>query len=272
MGARPEVRDYRVGRGWIIVAMSIDWSRLEHAYGSAADVPQLFEEVADPELADEAWVELWSCLCHQGTVYSASFAALPVLAEIATGRKPGDHWQAIALAGCIVVGERRLHKPGYARARYPDAIAELHRMAQHHLTKEPFEGDEEDYFYPLEALLAFEGVPVWSESLFPRLYDVECPSCSESLEIDFTEDHPGTRRRDPHGRLNFKGPTLTGVRPVAPAELQPLASRLYRMAVQAGQSAAAEHLTCLFGHTTCPNCGEDFSLPEQIEAYRRNSS
>lgn len=252
--------------------MSIDWSRLEHSYGSAANVPQLFEDVADPALADEAWVELWSCLCHQGTVSSASFAALPVLAEIATGRKPGDHWQAIALAGRIVVGEKQLHKPGYARARYPDAIDELHQMAQHHLTKEPFEGDEEDYFYSLQALLAFEGVPVWSESLFPRLYDVECPSCSESLEIDFTKDHPGTRRRDPHGRLNFKGPTLTGVRPVAPAELQPLASRLYRMAVQAEQSAAAEHLTYLFGHTTCPNCGEDFSVPEQIEADCHNSS
>lgn len=250
--------------------MSVDWSGLEHAYGFAADVPRFFEQAGDPELADEAWFELWSCLCHQGTVYPASFAALPVLADIATGREPGDPRRAIALAGRIVAGERQLHEPGYARAHYPDSIAELHRTSRHYLAEGPFDDDKDDYLHSLEDLLAFEGVPVWSESLVPDLYNVVCPSCSESLEIDFYEDHPGTRRRDPHAtlrRLNFNGPTLTDVRPAAPGDLRPPGSRLHRIAVQAGQSAAAEHLTYLFGHTTCPDCGEDFSLPEQIEAF-----
>ncbi|GII44018.1 hypothetical protein Psi02_04420 [Planotetraspora silvatica] len=253
----------------MIVDMSTDWLHLEHAYGAATDVPRLFEEAADPELAVEAWDELWSCLCHQGTVYPASFAALPVLADIATGRRPGDSRRAISLASRIVVGEEHLHQPGYCREHYPAAIEDLRRMTQHYMTAEPFDGSERDYLYPLEDLLAFEGVPVWSHCLLPDLHDAICPSCSECLEIDFYHAPPGTRRRDPHEslrKLNFKGPTLTGVRPAAPADLQQPASRLYRLAVNAGQSAAAEHLTYLFGRATCPSCAADFSVPEQIEA------
>ncbi|MEU6793099.1 hypothetical protein ABZ907_15490 [Nonomuraea wenchangensis] len=254
----------------MIVGMSTDWSRLEHAYGAATDLPQLFQEIGDPELAPNAWHELWSSLCHQGTVYPASFAALPVLADVASGRLPGDQRSAISLAGRIVAEETQLHQSEYCRERYPAEIDELHRIVQHHLTEEPFDGDAHDYLYPLEDLLAFEGVAVWSECLLPNLHDVICPSCSECLEIDlYHSPHPGTRRRDPHEsvrKLNFKGPSLTGIRPADPADLQPLASRLYHMAVKAGQTVAAEHLTYLFGRTTCPACAMDFSVPEQIEA------
>ncbi|GAA2693813.1 hypothetical protein [Nonomuraea recticatena] len=173
------------------------------------------------------------------------------------------------MAGRIVAGEEQLHPLGYCREHYPAAIEDLHRMSQHYMTAEPFEGRERDYLYPLEGLLAFEGVPVWSHCLLPDLHDAICPSCSECLEIDLYHAPPGTRRRDPHERLRkltFKGPTLTGVRPAAPADLQSLASRLYHLAVNAGQSAAAEHLTYLFGRTTCPSCAAEFSVPEQIEA------
>ena len=55
-----------------------DWAELQHAYGSAEDVPALLAAAA--ETSDETgkvWDDLWSRLCHQGTVYSASRAALP---------------------------------------------------------------------------------------------------------------------------------------------------------------------------------------------------
>ncbi|WP_053670616.1 hypothetical protein [Streptomyces sp. NRRL B-1140] len=59
-----------------------DWSRLRHAYGTAEDVPGLLDGAsADPQSSD--WDELWSRLCHQGTVYSASYAALPALTRMA---------------------------------------------------------------------------------------------------------------------------------------------------------------------------------------------
>ncbi|MER5599379.1 hypothetical protein [Streptomyces sp. NPDC002265] len=251
--------------------MTLDWSGLKHAYGPASDLPRLFDEIGDPELADEAWEELWASLYHQGSVYTASFAALPVLTDIATGRKPGGRWPSLGLAGRIVVEEQQLHEPGYVQACYPAAINELHQLTQKVVMARPFEGDVDDFLYWMEHLLAFEGVPVWRRSLRRDDYPVVCPSCALRLEIDLSCKPPGTRRRDPNARFRVvgrEGPILTGVRSAAPADLPPLASRLHGVAVRAGQSAAAEHLTRLFGCTTCPDCASEFSVPDQVAAFR----
>ncbi|MFJ8023909.1 hypothetical protein [Streptomyces sp. NPDC096311] len=255
--------------------MTLDWSRLNHAYGPASDLPRLFDEAGDPELAEVAWEELWASLSHQGTVYTASFAALPVLADIATGRKPGGRWQALGLAGRIVVREQQLHEPGYVQGRYPSAIGELHRLTQSLVMTEPFEGDADDFLYCLEHLLAFEGVPIWRHNLGRSEYAVVCPSCASHLEVDLSDRLRGTRHRDPNARFRVvgrEGPLLTDVHPATPADLPPLASRLHGLAVRAGQPAAADHLTHLFGHTTCPDCASVFSVPDQIVAFETRQS
>jgi len=64
------------------------WSELGHAYGSAGDVPELLRTLAsatDPiaDYKDEPWYSLWSSLCHQGDVYTASYAAVPHIVQIA---------------------------------------------------------------------------------------------------------------------------------------------------------------------------------------------
>lgn len=84
----------------------IDWSALSHAYGSAEDIPDLLRRLAGAGSAankageaygidetddageaandaDEIIGDLWSSICHQGSVYSASVAAAPFLAQIA---------------------------------------------------------------------------------------------------------------------------------------------------------------------------------------------
>jgi len=56
------------------------WSKLEHAYGSAANIPALLIQLEDVPSSigdNEPWFSLWSALAHQGDVYSASFAAVP---------------------------------------------------------------------------------------------------------------------------------------------------------------------------------------------------
>jgi ABC-type arginine transport system permease subunit len=73
------------------------WSELSHAYGAATDIPaRLRDLAAAPEpiadWQDEPWYGLWSSLCHQGDVYTASYAAVPHITAIAmrtTG--PVDH-------------------------------------------------------------------------------------------------------------------------------------------------------------------------------------
>ncbi|MFF4322538.1 hypothetical protein [Streptomyces sp. NPDC001568] len=64
----------------------IDWAELEHAYGQADDVPALLRAAGstDARVREEATDELFSSLCHQGTVYSATAAAVPFVARLVT--------------------------------------------------------------------------------------------------------------------------------------------------------------------------------------------
>ncbi|MFF1421523.1 hypothetical protein [Streptomyces sp. NPDC058280] len=61
------------------------WATLEHAYGSAADVPDALRALAseDEEEAAAALSELYGSILHQGSVYEASAAAVPYLAGLA---------------------------------------------------------------------------------------------------------------------------------------------------------------------------------------------
>ena len=65
------------------------WGQLQHAYGAAADVPDLLLALAsstEPKASyrDEPWFSLWSSLCHQGDVHTASYAAVPHIVQIAS--------------------------------------------------------------------------------------------------------------------------------------------------------------------------------------------
>ncbi|MFD9498009.1 hypothetical protein [Streptomyces sp. NPDC060035] len=68
-----------------------DWAALEHAYGPADDVPGLLRAAGsqDARVRDEALDELFSSLCHQGSVYSATAAAVPFISRLALDG-PGD--------------------------------------------------------------------------------------------------------------------------------------------------------------------------------------
>ena len=59
---------------------STRWSELRHAYGAASNIPDLLKQLETLPTADaqqEPWDSLWSSLAHQGSTYSASFAAVP---------------------------------------------------------------------------------------------------------------------------------------------------------------------------------------------------
>ncbi|PTX92143.1 hypothetical protein DB346_24675 [Verrucomicrobia bacterium LW23] len=75
---------------------SSHWSDITHAYGMASDIPLLLKALeknpgppaAAPAGAPHAvrrsdtWFHLWSCLCHHGDIYPASFAAVPHIVQI----------------------------------------------------------------------------------------------------------------------------------------------------------------------------------------------
>jgi hypothetical protein len=87
------------------------WGQLRHAYGVANDVPSLLQAAAGPTSGrDRAWAQLWDRLCHHGSVYSASAAAVPELTRLACddSLRPADRAQATSLISAIADGSSYL--------------------------------------------------------------------------------------------------------------------------------------------------------------------
>ncbi|MET7641009.1 hypothetical protein [Streptomyces sp. NPDC005438] len=239
-----------------------DWSRLSHAYGSAEDVPALLDQLAgapDPEL----WNDLWSALCHQGSVYSASFAALPWLAEMAGSDDEGRALDALTLAGAIMAGADRSHEAGEVRRKYAARVKDLLARVNQRLRTT---ADRADYLHLLGALLAFEGEVGWGEELVRGLvdeeYQVDCPDCRAGLYVVLGERGFFCSSED-HALAD--GPVETGpLRPANPADLDGIGRRLHDAALANGQYEVAHALTHAFGHASCPDCGTPFSVAERI--------
>ncbi|MEV8432962.1 hypothetical protein [Streptomyces chartreusis] len=93
------------------------WGDVEHAYGSAEDVPAVLRALADddPETAGAALNELYGNIWHQGTVYTATVEAVPFLARLAAaGYRSAD---VLVLLGSIAESEDEYGVPrGACRA------------------------------------------------------------------------------------------------------------------------------------------------------------
>ena len=106
------------------------WSELQHAYGSASDIPVLLKQLRALPKAEgesEPWFSLWSALAHQGDVYSASFAAVPHVVEaLASSPNKADRsffqfpaWVEICRA------EAQMEVDADLKVAYFDALARL---------------------------------------------------------------------------------------------------------------------------------------------------
>jgi HEAT repeat protein len=84
----------------------IDWASLRHAYGQASDVPDLLRALlsSKTKVRHEAIYELFGTLYHQGTVYSASAAAVPFLYELLTAPNVRDKSCLACLIASIADG------------------------------------------------------------------------------------------------------------------------------------------------------------------------
>lgn len=84
------------------------WLQLNHAYGLASDIPNLLRNLAlsPGQTSDdqaEPWHSLWSSLCHQGDVYTASYAAVPHLVQIAADTPGPIDWSFFGLPAAVEI-------------------------------------------------------------------------------------------------------------------------------------------------------------------------
>lgn len=238
-----------------------DWVILSDACGSAEHVPELLDRFeADPS---GVWSELMDHLCPQlDTAFSASFAALPRLAEIATACAP-EHFPGVLLAAGAIAGCAPSEAEGTGPLRsYAPAIDVLRALTDACLSRT---SETEEYVYLLQALLSFDGVEGWDrclEGLHTGEYEVDCPYCGVELFIVIQDGDPFCCSED----YSVDGVVKSPLRPVGPDRLEGVARRLYERALADGQERVAAGLPYLFGRAECPDCGTEFPVGERAVA------
>ena len=236
----------------MIGSAPIDWAALQCAYGSAERVPELLGR-AEEAGADfgPAWDDLWSYLCHQGTVYSASYAALPSLTAMCLRQEPRGYVVPLQLVGSILASNDAPEGAEEMRDQYAKGVGELRVIAERCVE---LADDDVEFIYGLETLTAFEGRGVWSRNL-SYLADgevpLDCIGCGENLLVHI-EELPATVTCWDASRA----PTT-----VVPAtDLDLIEERLISLAGANSRSLVAVKLRHMFGSATCPECGAEFPI------------
>ena len=238
-----------------------DWSALTDACGSAEHVPALLDRFeADP---NGVWSELMDHLCPQlDTAFSASFAALPRLAEIATAVGPEILVGVLLAAGAIASCSPGLSDPDSPLRTYSVPIAVLHELADRHLSQT---SRADDYVYLLQALLSFEGVEIWDRSLGGLQtgeYEVDCPCCGVNIFVVIGQDDSFCCT----DHYALQAVQQSPLQPTRVQELAELPRRLFARAAADGHERLAHGICYLFGRAACPDCGTDFSVAERVAA------
>ena len=93
----------------------VEWASLRHAYGEASDIPGLLRQLSDfpayEGYRSEPYLSLWSALCHQGDVYSASYAAVPAIVELIEASPGRANWSALLLVVSIEIARNERSGP-----------------------------------------------------------------------------------------------------------------------------------------------------------------
>ena len=112
------------------------WGELTSAYGSGLEVPGLLRRLASegvPAVPKSywdgcPWTMLWATICHQGTVCTASYAAVPHLVRLASQAAPDTRVRLIDLITYIEMGRAWRSAPpvpAFLEAGYVAALEEL---------------------------------------------------------------------------------------------------------------------------------------------------
>lgn len=242
--------------GWLPVMT--DWSGVRDIYGSAAGIPALLAEAASVvDWGAPVWDELWSRLCHQGSLARASYEALPTLARIASARGAVAVDPALFLFAAIVASNdgpldraevRRLHAAHLDRSR---------PVAEHKLS---LVRERVDVLYALGVVAALDGSG-WQrglEGLADEEIELDCRFCGDHLYI-----------RPAGGQLVMttdpdRNEAGESVQPADAARLGPAETRLVSLCRAHGHAELETELLQLFGHMRCLHCDAEFTLVEAL--------
>ena len=143
------------------------WSELQHAYGSASDIPALLEQLAELPTSEgnrEPWFSLWSALAHQGDVYSASFAAVPHVIEALASDPQKAEFAYFQFPAWVETcrAKNKVQVPDDLAAGYFQSLARLPSLVAEASSRE---WDEDMLACALAAIAAAKGHPAVAEAV-----------------------------------------------------------------------------------------------------------
>ncbi len=259
---------------------NIDWSNVSDVGGGSAEyLPDLLKELEtsrDREILDVLWERLY----HQGSVFSASFAALPDIVRIA------EQWDycseranLIWLAVEIISGEdiANLRRPGQeqdnwtptstridsgspTRSRYQKEIDTLVRLIEEDLQQPNL--SRMDFTHLLCNMLPLKGYVLWKD-VFEYFgyewvgYYGYCSHCDAEIDV-YTTEHSAIAEIK-KSRTEKQQTTLQAI---SPESLTGIVRWLYDTAKDRGMNSVAQKVTYMMGTGSCPECGTLFQVPE----------
>jgi hypothetical protein len=142
------------------------WRELQHAYGSAAEIPSLLralESLPPSAGREEPWFTLWSALAHQGDVYSASFAVPHIIRALSIAPLRA-HFSFFQFPAWVEICRRRKQVPIPSDLDEPyfAALAQLPSLVA---AAGPKEWDENFLACALTAIAAAKGFPAVAEAV-----------------------------------------------------------------------------------------------------------
>lgn len=260
------------------------WGKLTGPYSTADNVPGLLQRL-EQEYSQEVFDELFQeYLFHQNTIYTASYAAMPYLAQLACSTSDAEVRKELYINCGIIEASR----DGSDETPFPASWAELAEDAGSSvctelyreyieamdklraLTKEVFayaadqpSMDETEKRYILIADAAYRGSSITANMLMTFTegdeYVAVCPACGEDVYIwpgEGDAEILQAYEQDPVFHTGQEPQAIIPVTLFADEEVHALAER----AEAIGEQMLAQQLRYLAGDTTCPSCRENMSV------------
>ena len=156
------------------------WRELHECFGPAVDVPKLLRRLADPSSAN-VWDDMFTHLCHQGTAYSASYAAVPHVVRIAESTTAGERLMPLFFIASVEYWRLEQTKdpaPPWVMEDYHAAIERARRLTCESMSRGAV--SDLDARHLLYACAVFMGKPRIA-FVIEDLPNLECPSCGEGM-------------------------------------------------------------------------------------------
>jgi len=178
---------------------AVAWADLDHAYGSAADVPDLIRKLLDPDpkVRDEVLSTLYSNVFHQGTRYPATAHVIPLLIEMCASADVPNRGDLLRYWGSLITGyfsvqERplwgdgeRIHDYGQIVIPEPgDSWWGDYPATLHHVYRESVKGHEVACNLLADDDHAVRAGAAWVLACLPTMAPASVPSLQAQLRVE----------------------------------------------------------------------------------------